>query len=129
MGHVLLADGPATVLDLEDIRQPPAILVLSGCSTSLVSSNRSGELLGLATALLAAGSASVVMSTLPLPDAASVAGATRLHRALVAGAPIGAAVAAAGGRGDDGSPIGLLAACALSVAGRGEATAPLSSRA
>jgi tetratricopeptide (TPR) repeat protein len=118
--HLLLADGPATLHDLERLASPPAILVLAGCSTGLVAARRGGELLGLSTTLLGAGSSSVIMSTLPLPDDAAIAVMTELHRRLRAGDTVGRAVAGTIAGCDMATPAGLVAASSLACAGRAD---------
>ena len=70
---LMLADGPLTVYDLSVLRRPPALLVLSGCDTGLADVHPGDELMGLVSALLNMGTATVVASTGPVDD-----GATRL---------------------------------------------------
>jgi tetratricopeptide (TPR) repeat protein len=70
---LMLADGPLTVYDLSALRRPPALLVLSGCDTGLADVHPGDELMGLVSALLNMGTATVVASTGPVDD-----GATRL---------------------------------------------------
>ncbi|GAB3858027.1 CHAT domain-containing protein [Dactylosporangium cerinum] len=70
---LMLADGPLTVYDLSVLRRPPALLVLSGCDTGLAEVHPGDELMGLVSALLNMGTATVVASTGPVDD-----GATRL---------------------------------------------------
>src|SRR5205085_12534957 len=65
-----LADGPLTVYDLEALRRAPATMVLSSCDAGLSAVHPGDELLGLAAALLALGTRTLVASLLPVPDAA-----------------------------------------------------------
>ena len=109
--HLLLADGPLTAHDLDGLRSPPRIVVLSGCSSATVSSRAGGELLGLSTVLLAGGCAGLVVTTLPLADTATVPLVERLHHELASGRPLGEAVTAAANDSDVGTPQGLVDAC------------------
>jgi len=88
-----LADGPLYVHDLERLGRTPRVVVLSGCETGL--GIRAGEeLLGLATALLARGTRSLVASVCPLPDTPATRDAmTSLHERISAGLSPSAALA------------------------------------
>ncbi len=119
--HLLLADGPATAHDLETLRRPPALMVLSGCSTGLVGPRAGGDLLGLSTVLLSGGTRALVVSTLPLPDRWTVPVMISLHERLIAGRGIGEAVRATISDDQD-SPGGLATACALLCLGDSRAT-------
>ncbi|MEV0128326.1 CHAT domain-containing tetratricopeptide repeat protein [Dactylosporangium sp. NPDC050688] len=77
---LMLADGPLTVYDLSVLRRPPALLVLSGCDTGLAAVHPGDELMGLVSALLNMGTATVVASTGPVDDGAT----RRLMRDLYA---------------------------------------------
>ncbi|MET7418464.1 CHAT domain-containing tetratricopeptide repeat protein [Dactylosporangium sp. NPDC005555] len=68
---LMLADGPLTVYDLSALRRPPALLVLSGCDTGLTDVHPGDELMGLVSALLNMGTATVVASTGPVDDDAT----------------------------------------------------------
>lgn len=83
-----LADGPLTVYDLERLRRAPEVVVLAACDVGASAVRAGGELLGLVSALMRAGTEAVVASVVPVPDAASVGFMTELHRALCAGAPV-----------------------------------------
>ena len=50
-----LADGPLTAYDLQRLRQPPLVLVLSSCESGLTGVTAGDELLGLAAVLLLGG--------------------------------------------------------------------------
>jgi CHAT domain len=122
--HLLLVDGPLTAHDLDRLRRPPRIVVLSACSSAAVSSRAGGELLGLSTVLLSGGCAGLVVTTLPVPDGDIVPLLDDLHRGLADGRSLGEAVARSTAAADTGTPLGLLLACALSCFGRSDVTHP-----
>lgn len=93
-----LADGPLFAHELEGIRLPDSVVVLSACEVGRSSERPGGEVLGLASVLLRLGARAVVAALAPLRDDTAVALMPALHAGLAAGhAPSGAlAVAAAG---------------------------------
>ncbi|WP_410613319.1 CHAT domain-containing protein [Amycolatopsis sp. lyj-109] len=90
-----LADGPLTVYDLERLARPPRQVVLSGCDSGRSAIHAGDELLGLASALLALGTTSLVATVLPIPDDAGRALMVRHHRHLASGLGPAAALARA----------------------------------
>jgi CHAT domain-containing protein len=64
-----LADGPLTVYDLEGIRQAPATLVLSACDAALSGIRPGDELMGVASAVFALGTRTLIASVAPVGDA------------------------------------------------------------
>jgi CHAT domain-containing protein len=68
---LLLADGPVVVYDLERLRQAPAHVVLSACDSARTAVRPGEEVLGLASALLASGTRSLVASVVPVADDAT----------------------------------------------------------
>jgi hypothetical protein len=88
-----LADGPLTVLDLQRLRRAPEVLVLSSCDLALSDRHPGDELLGLAAALLAMGTRTIIASVVPVPDAASRRLMLAFHRELAGGAPPASALA------------------------------------
>ena len=122
--HVLLADGPLTAHDLDRLRRPPRIVVLSACSSGAVSSRAGGELLGLSTVLLSGGCAGLVVTTLPVPDGDIVPLLDDLHRGLADGRSLGEAVVRSATAADADTPVGLVLACALACFGRSDVTHP-----
>jgi CHAT domain-containing protein/tetratricopeptide (TPR) repeat protein len=90
-----LADGPLTVYDVERLDRPPRDVVLSACDSGVPTVHPGDELLGLAAALLAMGTRSLVATVVPVPDEASRPLMLRFHRHLAAGASPAAALAAA----------------------------------
>lgn len=80
--------------DVLHLRQPPAVLVLSACSTA-DAKQVGGATVGFATAALAAGSAAVVVSQSLVEDGEAVVSLMgKLHRQLEAGARPADAMAA-----------------------------------
>ena len=90
-----LADGPLTVFDLESLRQPPRHVVLSACDSGLSTVHAGDELIGLAAALLAMGTRSLVASVVPVPDDATAPLMLALHRRLRRGDSPASALAGA----------------------------------
>jgi tetratricopeptide (TPR) repeat protein len=80
-----LADGPLTVYDLERLAAPPRRVVLAACDSGLASVRSGDGLIGLAAALLALGSVSLIAAVLPVPDDASRELMVRFHDQLRAG--------------------------------------------
>ena len=115
-----LADGPVTGFELERLQRAPGAMVLSACSTGRVSARAGGELLGLATMLLAAGTSALVTSMLPLPDERAVPALESVHRALIDGSTIGDAVFGLTSDVDPTDPGDLVLASALTCYGRGD---------
>jgi tetratricopeptide (TPR) repeat protein len=93
--HLRLVDGPLTVYDLERIGRPPRHVVLSACESGLSAVRPGDELLGLAGALLAMGTRSLIATVIPVPDASSRPLMLQLHQNLRAGLPPAAALASA----------------------------------
>jgi tetratricopeptide (TPR) repeat protein len=93
-----LADGPLTVYDLERLERSPSLLVLSACESGLSAVAPGDELMGLASALFALGTRTLVVSVAPVPDAATRALMLAFHRALQQGLAPAAALAHAQAR-------------------------------
>jgi hypothetical protein len=102
-----LADGPLTALDLQRLRRAPDVLVLSSCDLALSDRHPGDELLGLAAALLAMGTRTIVASVVPIPDAAARRLMVAFHREL----------------GDGGSPASALAHAQSALQGNAAALA------
>lgn len=96
-----LADGPLTVYDLERLTRAPRVIMLAACSAALAEVRPGDELMGLAAALLAQGTAAVIAPLLPVPDEATRVAVLAVHEALRAGAGPAAALAVAGRDGGD----------------------------
>ena len=77
-----LADGPLTVHDLERMKAAPHRMVLSACESGVLAPVGADELLGLASALFALGTAGLVCSVAEVNDAATAALMVDLHSHL-----------------------------------------------
>lgn len=113
------ADGPVVVHDLERLRQVPRTVVLAACDGGRSVVHTGDELLGLAATFLASGSAQLVASVLPIPDAETAPLMVGLHRRLVAGQPCAAALAAAQQAVRDAGAAALAAAAGFVCLGAG----------
>jgi Tfp pilus assembly protein PilF len=80
-----LADGVLTVYELEQLRRPPEVVVLSACQSGLSAVRPGDEVMGLVAALLSLGTRSVVASVVPVEDKASEQLMVALHQRLLAG--------------------------------------------
>jgi tetratricopeptide (TPR) repeat protein len=78
-------DGPLTVYDFEQIKTPPAVMVLSSCDTAVTKVVAGDELLGLSSALIGIGVSSLVAPVVPIDDEAATDLMVALHRGLAAG--------------------------------------------
>ncbi|MFL6140139.1 MAG: CHAT domain-containing protein [Frankiaceae bacterium] len=90
---LVLADGPLTVYDLERLNGAPTVVVLSACESAQSAIRPGDELLGLAAALLATGSRTLIAAAMPVPDDLAADVMTRFHERLAAGASPAAALA------------------------------------
>jgi tetratricopeptide (TPR) repeat protein len=77
-----LADGPLTVYDLEGIHRAPATLVLSACDTALSGIRPGDELMGVASAVFALGTRTLIASVAPVADDQTRALMNVFHTAL-----------------------------------------------
>jgi len=83
---IQLDDGHLTVYDLERLRRPPELLVLSACESGLNSVQPGDELLGLTASLLSLGTRSLIASVVPVHDETTAALMVQVHHRLRAGA-------------------------------------------
>jgi tetratricopeptide (TPR) repeat protein len=104
-----LADGPLTVYDLELLRHPPQVVILSACQSGLSTVHAGDEIVGLVAALLTMGAQAVVASVVPVQDRASEELMVALHDRLKSGQS--PAVALAGAQGDSNTAVGLSYVC------------------
>lgn len=93
-----LFDGPLTVYDLERLKVAPRMLVLSSCDSGLSDIRPGDELMGLAAALLAMGTVSLVASVFSVPDEATRRLMLAFHANLRAGCSPAVALAEAQSR-------------------------------
>ncbi len=91
-----LAGGPLMGYDLTGIGTPPAVVVLAACDLGLADVRPGDEAVGMTTALLAAGTATVVAGVGRIADTAALPVMTALHRELRSGRAPAAALARAG---------------------------------
>ncbi|TDD90486.1 CHAT domain-containing protein [Actinomadura darangshiensis] len=87
-----LADGPLMVHDLDELTVPPGLVVLSACDIGRAAEG--DAVLGMAGALLALGTATVIASVTPVRDEATPIFMTTFHQALATGRPPSQALAA-----------------------------------
>jgi hypothetical protein len=90
-----LADGPLMGYDLQRLGRPPKIAVLSTCDLGLNDVRPGDESVGMTTALIAAGTATVLASVSRIADDVALPVMIALHTDLVRGASPAAALAAA----------------------------------
>lgn len=112
-----VADGRLTVYDLELLRRAPRLVVLSACQSGVGAARAGEETLGLATALLALGTRSLVATMLPVSDEATAELMLAMH-ARLASRSVAEALAEAQ-TATSGTPEGLAAAGAFSCLGAG----------
>jgi tetratricopeptide (TPR) repeat protein len=94
-----LVDGSLMGYDFQGLGQPPVIVVLSSCDLGLTEVRPGDETLGMATALLVAGSSTVIASVSRIADDAAMTVMTAFHQALHRGEPPAAALAGAASAG------------------------------
>jgi len=87
-----LTDGPLTVQDVEALRLPLGIVVLSACESGVSTESRGDEVIGLVRAFLIAGAARVVASLWPVDDAVTSEFMAAFYQSLRSGAAPGAAL-------------------------------------
>jgi CHAT domain len=90
-----LADGPLNAYELQRLRRPPQLIVLSACDLGTSETRPGDELLGIAAALIGMGTRTIIASVVPVPDAGAKRLMISLHRRLAAGDPPAAALARA----------------------------------
>jgi hypothetical protein len=105
-----LHDGPLVVHDLERQDRVPHTVVLASCDSGRSLVCTGDELLGLTATFIARGTAQLVASVLPIPDAETAPLMTALHRELRAGRAAAAALATAQQCVRDQGPRALAAA-------------------
>lgn len=90
-----LAGGPLLGYDLQRLARAPLMTVLSSCDLGLTDVRPGDETFGVVTALLTAGSATVIASVARVADDTAMAAMVGYHQAITAGAAPAAALAAA----------------------------------
>jgi CHAT domain-containing protein len=77
-----LDDGPLTVYDLARLHRAPARLVLSSCESGVSAHVSGDELLGMVSALVPLGTASLLASVVPVNDMATAQFMVSFHDKL-----------------------------------------------
>ncbi|HEX6222078.1 MAG TPA: CHAT domain-containing protein, partial [Acidimicrobiia bacterium] len=91
-----LGDGDLNVYDIERLKQPPSLVVLSACDSGYTEARAGSELAGLTSALLSMGTRNVVASVGLVPDSPATSDLmVDFHRGLVGGLEPAKALAAA----------------------------------
>lgn len=90
-----MADGPLYVYDLERLGSTPGLLILSACESALSGVRPGDELMGLASAVFALGTRTLIASVTPVNDADTRTLMLALHARLSAGSRPAAALAEA----------------------------------
>jgi tetratricopeptide (TPR) repeat protein len=116
---LVLADGPLTVYELEQVSSRPHHVVLAGCDTGRLQVVAGEETLGLGAAVLGGGTATLVAPVIPIPDLATVPLMRSYHEGLVAGLPPAAALAAAQAAVDPDDALSRAAAAGFICLGAG----------
>ncbi len=116
---LVLADGPLTVYELEQLSSRPHHVVLAGCDTGRLQVVAGEETLGLGAAVLGGGTATLVAPVIPIPDLATVPLMRSYHEELVAGLAPAAALAAAQAAVDPDDVLGRAAAAGFICLGAG----------
>jgi hypothetical protein len=114
---LLLSDGYLTVQELELRNLAPYRVVLAACDTGADVAYSGGELLGFVSALLARGTAGVLGSIQPVPDAAAARLMVRVHEQLRGGATLAGALHAARAGLDLDDPADLVNWCGFTAYG------------
>jgi CHAT domain-containing protein len=90
-----LSGGPLLGYDLQQVERLPATVILSACDLGLADVRPGDETIGMATALLSAGSATVIASVSRVADDVAMSTMIRYHQAIAAGSGPAAALASA----------------------------------
>ncbi|WP_088287656.1 CHAT domain-containing tetratricopeptide repeat protein [Kineosporia sp. A_224] len=122
--HLLLSDGPLVVYDLERLESLPHTVVLAACDSGRHVAPAGDELLGLGAAFLAGGTAQVVASVVPVPDAETATLMGALHEGLVAGLPPAVALARAQAWLAGAGPVAAATAAGFVCVGAGYVPVP-----
>jgi CHAT domain-containing protein len=94
-----LSGGSIFGYDLQRLTRPPALVMLSSCELGLNDVRPGDESIGMASALLAAGTATVIASVSRVADDAAMAIGVDFHHAVAAGQAPAAALATAAAAG------------------------------
>ena len=89
---IALDDGPLTLYDLSRLRRAPHRIVLSSCESAVAAPVGADELVGVVSALVPLGTASLLASVVPVNDAATATLMVDFHRRLHGRATFGVAL-------------------------------------
>ena len=117
--HLLLADGPLVAYDLEQLPALPHTVVLAACESGQNAVRAGDELLGLGAVFLARGTAQLVGSLVPVPDAETSTLMNALHLGLAAGLSPAVALARAQADAAAAGPAAVAAAAGFVCLGAG----------
>jgi CHAT domain-containing protein len=112
-----LDDGPLTVYDLGRMRRAPYRLVLSSCESGMAAHVGADDLLGMVSALVPLGTASMLASVVAVNDAATASIMVRFHEVLRTGASFADALLATRSR-DAEDPVAVATALSFVALGR-----------
>lgn len=113
-----MADGPLYAHELEQVRLPGSVVVLSACEVGRVTPLLGGEALGLASVLLRLGASAVVAALAPLREDLAARAMPALHSELARGADVATALARAGAVVGEPLPMSCFAAAVPDARGR-----------
>ena len=99
-----LADGALTVYELEAMSRLPRLVVLSACDVGRSEVRPGNEVLGVVSAFLSLGTATLVASVLPVPDEVAAATSVAFHDRIIAGDTAAVALAKVQAGLDAGGP-------------------------
>lgn len=123
---LLLTDGPLFAHDLERLATAPHTVVLASCESGGSVVCAGDELLGLSATLLAAGTAQLVASALPVPDLETAPVMEAFHAAMAAGRTAADALADARRRVRGEGPAEVAATAFVCLGAGFSAVSPLS---
>ncbi len=112
-----LSDGPLSVHEIDLRGRSPRRVVLAACDSAADVGLEGEQLLGFVSALLSRGTAALVASVVPVPDADAVTLMCALHDGLRRGESMATALHAARGSLDRDDPRTFVAWCAFSAFG------------
>jgi len=116
---LLLADGPLVVYDVERLDRVPHTVVLAACDSARSMVCPGDELLGLSATFIARGTAQLVASVVPVPDAETAPLMVAFHRLLAGGELPAVALAVAQRQLADEDPAARAAAAGFVCIGAG----------
>jgi CHAT domain-containing protein len=120
-----LADGPLVVYDIERLDRVPHTVVLAACDSARSTVCTGDELLGFGATFIARGTAQLIASVVPVPDAETMTLMHAFHRQLATGQVPAAALTAAQQQLDEHDAPSFAAAAGFLCIGHGFTPPPL----